>query len=130
MVLSRLPGVHCFQRWTPRRKKIAQSFLSTAKFITKFSSERFLSICGDNYSGLPFEIQFLKAIKEGHNCLRPLNPLSKVKNVNDAIRNRITQFWQATYFSTKNPINKPAMDNGRLLIAAVFHSVHPGEKDG
>ena len=32
-------------RWT-RGKKIAQSFLSTAKFITKYSSERFLSICG------------------------------------------------------------------------------------
>ena len=25
----------------------AQSFLSTAKFITKYSSERFLSICGE-----------------------------------------------------------------------------------
>ena len=30
----------------------------------------------NNYSGLPFEIQFLKAIKEGHSCLRLLNPLT------------------------------------------------------
>ena len=30
-----------FQRWTPRNKKITQSFLSTTKFITKYSSERF-----------------------------------------------------------------------------------------
>ena len=39
-VLSRrFPGpVCCFQRWT-QDKKIAQSFLSTAKIITKYSSE-------------------------------------------------------------------------------------------
>ena len=30
-----------------RSKKIAQTFPSTAKFITKYSSERFLSICGE-----------------------------------------------------------------------------------
>ena len=76
-----------------------------------------------NYLGLPFEIHLLKAIKE------PSYALSKVKNENDAIRNRITEFWQATYFSTKNPINKPAMNNRRLLKAAVFHFVHPVEKD-
>ena len=29
-----------------------------------------------NYSGLPFEIQFLNNIKEGHSCLRLLNPLT------------------------------------------------------
>ena len=34
-----------------------------------------------------------------------------------------------THFSTKNPTNKPAMNNRRLLIAAVFHFVHPVEKD-
>ena len=39
------------------------------------------------------------------------------------------RLWQATHFSTKNPINKPAMNNWRLLIAAVFHFVHPVEKD-
>ena len=46
-----------------------------------------------NYSGLPFEIQFLKDIKEGHSCLRllvtaqnwfPLNTLIKASN---SIRN-------------------------------------------
>ena len=30
----------------------------------------------NDYSGLPFEIQFLKDIKEGHSCLRLLNPLT------------------------------------------------------
>ena len=28
---------------------------------------------------------------------------------------------QATHFSTENSINKPAVSNGRLLIATVFH---------
>ena len=38
-VLSRrFPGVCCFQRWT-HDKKVAPSFLSTAKIITKYSSE-------------------------------------------------------------------------------------------
>ena len=32
------------------------------------------------------------------------------------------------HFSTKNPINKPAMNNRRRLIATVFHFVHPVEK--
>ena len=41
-VLSRPSGVCVLQRWT-RGKKIAKSFLCTAKFITKYSSERFLS---------------------------------------------------------------------------------------
>ena len=36
---------------------------------------------------------------------------------------------QAAHFSTKNLINKPAMNNKRLLIAAVFRFVHPVEKD-
>ena len=45
-ILSRLPGVCYFSRWT-RGKKIAQSFLFTVKFITRYSSERFLSICGE-----------------------------------------------------------------------------------
>ena len=39
------------------------------------------------------------------------------------------RLWQATHFSTKNPINKPAMNKRTLLIAAVFHFVHPVEKD-
>ena len=39
------------------------------------------------------------------------------------------RLWQAAHFSTKNSINKPAMNNRRLLIAAVFHFMHPVEKD-
>ena len=39
------------------------------------------------------------------------------------------RLWQATYFSTKNPINKLAMNNRRLFIAAEFHFVHSVEKD-
>ena len=52
---------------------------------------------------------------------------SKVKNENDAIRNRISDFdkW-CINFSTKNQL---AMNNRRLLVAAEFHFVHPVEKD-
>ena len=39
------------------------------------------------------------------------------------------RLWQATHLSTKKPINILAMNNRRLLIAAVFHFVHPVEKD-
>ena len=46
-----------------------------------------------------------------------------------AIRNRISDFAKATYFSTKNPINKLAMNNRRLLIAAEFPFVHSVEND-
>ena len=42
------------------------------------------------------------------------------ENENDAIRNRISDF---------DPINKLAMNNRRLLIAAEFHFVHPVEKE-
>ena len=55
---------------------------------------------------------------------KPSYALSKVKDENDAIRNRISDFD-----STKNPINKLAMNNRRLLIAAEFHFVHSVEKD-
>ena len=36
---------------------------------------------------------------------------------------------QATHLSTKKTINKLTMNNTRLLIAAVFHFVHPVEKE-
>ena len=52
-----------------------------------------------------------------------------MKNENSAIRNQISNFDNATYFSTKNPINKLAMNNRRLLITAEFHFVHPVEKE-
>ena len=32
------------------------------------------------------------------------------------------------HLSTKNPLNKPAMNNGRLFIGAVFHFENPVEK--
>ena len=50
-----------------------------------------------------------------------------LKTVPSAIGFPIT--LQAAHFSTKNPINKSAMNNRRILIAAVFHFVHPVEKD-
>ena len=71
-------------------------------------------------------------MKEGHSCLETFKPsyaLSKVKNENDAIQIGLHNFLQATHFSTKNPINKPAMNNRRILIAALFQFVHPVEKD-
>ena len=50
LCLSRLPGVCYFPRWTPG-KKIAPSFLFTTKIMTKYSSERLLSIiCGQEMS--------------------------------------------------------------------------------
>ena len=39
--------VFAFSKMNSSKQEIAQSFLSTAKFITKYSSERFLSICGE-----------------------------------------------------------------------------------
>ena len=38
------------------------------------------------------------------------------------------QLWQPAHFPTKNSINKPAMNQRRLLIADVFHFKHPVEK--
>ena len=52
------------------------------------------------------------------------NYLKQGENENDAIRNRISDFD-----STKNPINKLAMNNRRLLIESEFHFVHPVEKE-
>ena len=40
---------------------------------------------------------------------------------------RLRLFGQAAHFSTKNPINKSAMNNGTVVRAAVFHFVHPVE---
>ena len=49
----------------------------------------------NNYSGLPFEIQFPDRHQGRPQMLETFKPpyaLSKVKNENDAIRNRITEF--------------------------------------
>ena len=50
------------------------------------------------------------------------------ENENDAIRNRISDFDKRRFLN-QNPINKLAMSNRRLLIAAEFHFVHPVQKD-
>ena len=53
------------------QKLAAQTLLDFMKLdITK------TNIKYNNYSGLLFEIQFLKEIKEGHSCLRLLSPLT------------------------------------------------------
>ena len=46
---TRKPASRCllFLKMNSSKEEITQSFLSTAKFITKYSSERFLSICGE-----------------------------------------------------------------------------------
>ena len=85
----------------------------------------------NNYSGLPFEIQFLKAIKEGHGCLRLLNPLmhlARWRTKTMPSENRITEFWQATHFSTKNPISKPVLNNRRLLLLLPVEIIGRKEK--
>ena len=54
---------------------------------------------------------------------------SKVKNENNVIRNRISDFDKRRISQPKNSINKPAINKRRLLIAAVFHFMHPVEKN-
>ena len=39
-------------------------------------------------------------------------------------------FFLSGAFLDKNPINKPAINNKRVLIAAVFHFVDPVQKEG
>ena len=50
VVLSWLLSVCYFSKDELRRQKIAQSFLFTAKIMTKYYSEGFLSICGEKMS--------------------------------------------------------------------------------
>ena len=66
---------------------------------------------------------------ESLQTFQPSYESSRVENENDAIRNRISDFAKAKYFSIKNPINKLAMNNRRLLIAAEFHFLHLVKKD-
>ena len=50
------------------------------------------TVC-NNYSGLPFEMQLLKAIKKGQNRLRDFSTrIQQGENENDVIRNRISNF--------------------------------------
>ena len=71
-------------------------------------------------------MQFLKGISKASiaSDFATLLRIKQGENENDAIRNRISDFD-----STKNPINKLAMNNRRLLIAAELHFVHPVEKE-
>ena len=66
---------------------------------------------------------------ESLETFEPSYALSKVKNQNDAIRNRISDFDKRRISQPKKTISKLAMNNRRLLISAVFHFVHPVEKD-
>ena len=69
-------------------------------------------------------MQLLKAIKLCVNRFRRFKPSyasSKVKNENDAS--------EIGFPTTKNLINKLAMNNKRLLMAAEFYFVHPVGKD-
>ena len=82
----------------------------------------------NNYSGLQFEMHLLKAIKLGANRFRLFNPLTHQARWKMKMMHLESDFRlkQAT---TKNPINKLAMNNRRLLMAAEFYFVHPVEKD-
>ena len=51
------------------------------------------------------------------------------KKENDAIRNRISDFDKRRISQPKKPINKLAMNNRGLLIAAEFNFVHSAEED-
>ena len=58
----------------------------------------------NNYLGLPFEIQFLKGQVRpvSLQTLQPSYASSKVKNENDAIRNRISDFDKRRISQPKN----------------------------
>ena len=158
------------------RSKLSFDLSFTARIITKYSLERFLSICGqkmskgflkfcklisnlilgqiivsnltnvqklnsrinnarlhkldiktntkyNNYPGLPFEMQLLKVLSKASiasdfSTLFTHQARWKKKTVPSDIGFLRFRLWQVTYFSTKNPINKLAMNNRRLLIAA------------
>ena len=82
-------------------------------------TQAYHSRCTENYQLRPESLQTFQSSYAS----------SKVKHENDAIRNRISDFAKATYFSTKNPINNLAMNNRRLLMATEFHFVDSVEKD-
>ena len=63
---------------------------------------------------------------ESLETFEPSYASNKVKNENDAIRNRISDFDKRRISQPKNPVNKPAMNNRRLLIAAAFFCTSSG----
>ena len=80
--------------------------------ITQAYHSRCVSIKLSSKARIAWDFSTLLHIKQGEKRKR-YHPKSDFR------------LWQAAHFSTKNPINKPAMNNRRLLISAVFHFVHP-----
>ena len=98
-----------------------------------FMKEKKTNIKYNDYSGLSVKMQLLEAIKynlrpESLVTFQPCYVSSKVKNENGAIQADFRWLWQAADFSTRNPINKPATNNRRILMEAVFHCVRRVEK--
>ena len=81
----------------------------------------------NNCSGLPFEIQFLKDIKEGHSCLRLylLGIKQGEKRKRCHPKSDYPILTSNAFLNQKH--NKQTMDNRRPLIVAAFHFVHPVE---
>ena len=80
--------------------------------ITQTYHSRCVSIKLSSKARIAWDFSTLLHIKQGEKRKR-YHPKSDFR------------LWQAAHFSSKNPINKPAMNNRRLLISAVFHFVHP-----
>ena len=81
-------------------------------------------------SGLPFKMQSWKvsskaSIASDFATLLRIKQGAKRKRCHSKSDSRL---WQVTYFSTKNPIDKLAMNNRRLLIAAEFHCTSSGKR--
>ena len=80
--------------------------------ITQAYHSRCISIKLSSKARIAWVFSTLLGIKQGEKRKR-CHPKSDIR------------LWQAAHFSTKNPINKPDMNNRRLLISAVFHFVYP-----
>ena len=96
-------------RYIKKKKKTSNTI------ITQTCHSRYSSWKLSSKAGIAWDFWTLLRIKQGEKRKR-CHPKSGFR------------LWQATHLSTKNPINKLAMNNRILLIAAVFHFVHPVEK--
>ena len=85
----------------------------------------------NNYLSLPFEKQPWKVSSKASiaSDFATLLRIKQGKKRKRCYPKSDFRLWQVTYFSTKNPINKLAVNKRRLLIAAEFHFVHPEEND-
>ena len=102
-------------------------FILTADLV---SFARFLRKRISSYSGLPFEMHWKLPSKA--RIASDFSTLLRIKQGEKRKRCHSEIDKRRQYFSTKNPINslnKLAMNNRRLLIAAEFHFVHSVEKD-